>query len=46
MSWVPEPFRWFGVRVTQRALVKADANGGKRGPWLKLLDFFNLGFTC
>jgi glycine/D-amino acid oxidase-like deaminating enzyme len=46
MSWVPEPFRWFGVKMTQQALMKADANDGKRGPWLKLLDFFNLGFTC
>jgi len=26
--------------------VKADANNGKRGLWLKLLDRLNLGFTC
>ncbi len=46
MPWVPEPFRWIGVRLTQLALVKADKNGGKRGLWLRILDFFNLGFTC
>ncbi len=46
MPWAPEPIRWLGVRFTQRALVQADINHGKRGWWLKLLDFFNLGFTC
>jgi glycine/D-amino acid oxidase-like deaminating enzyme len=46
IPWVPEPLRWIGVTLTQNALVKADANGGKRGPWLKMLDFFGLGFTC
>jgi glycine/D-amino acid oxidase-like deaminating enzyme len=46
MPWAPEPFRWFGVRFTQNALVKADANNGKRGLWLQLLDKLNLGFTC
>ena len=46
MPWAPEPFRWFGVRFTQNALVKADANNGKRGLWLKLLDAMILGFTC
>ena len=44
--WVPEPLRWFGVRYTQKALVKADTKGGKRGLWLKLLDSMNLGFSC
>jgi len=46
MPWAPEPFRWFGVKYTQNALVKADRNDGKRGLWLKLLDAMNLGFTC
>lgn len=46
MPWAPEPFRWFGVRYTQNALVKADKNNGKRGLWLKMLDAMNLGFTC
>jgi len=46
MPWAPEPFRWFGVRFTQNALVQADRNNGKRGLWLKILDKLNLGFTC
>jgi glycine/D-amino acid oxidase-like deaminating enzyme len=46
LPWAPEPLRWIGVALTQRALVKADANNGKRGLWLKLLDSLNLGFTC
>lgn len=46
MNWFPEPLRWIGVTLTRRALTKADANGGKRGLWLKLLDFFNMGFAC
>lgn len=46
LPWPPEPFRWFGVRFTQNALVKADKNRGKRGLWLKFLDMMGLGFTC
>jgi len=46
LPWVPEPFRWFAVRLTQRALVKADRNSGKRGLWLRFLDMLGLGFTC
>lgn len=46
IPWFPEPVRWIGVTFTQRALIKADKNGGKRGLWLKFLDAFGLGFTC
>jgi len=46
MAWVPEPMRWIGVKITHNALVRADANNGKRGLWLKMLDMLNLGFTC
>ena len=46
MAWVPEPMRWIGVKITHNALMRADANNGKRGLWLKLLDMFNMGFTC
>jgi glycine/D-amino acid oxidase-like deaminating enzyme len=46
LPWAPEPFRWFGVKFTQKALIKADQNGGKRGLWLKFLDMLGLGFTC
>lgn len=44
-GWAPEPIRWLGVRMTQRALIKADRNNGKRGLWLKILDKLNLGFS-
>ena len=46
LPWAPEPIRWLAVRYTQRALTKADKNGGRRGLWLKLLDSLGLGFTC
>ena len=46
MNWAPEPVRWIGITLTRHALSKADANGGKRGLWLKLLDYFNMGFAC
>jgi len=46
LPWAPEPIRWLGVRFTQRALIKADHNGGARGLWLKFLDKMGLGFTC
>jgi len=44
--WAPEPFRWIGVKLTQKALIKADKNGGKGGLWLKFLEMLGLGFTC
>ena len=40
----PEPLRWAGIQVTRRAIAHADANGGHRGPWLRLLDRLGLGF--
>jgi glycine/D-amino acid oxidase-like deaminating enzyme len=44
MPFPPEPFRWFFIRWTQRAIERADERDGRRGPWLRLLDLFNLGF--
>ncbi len=46
LPWAPEPLRWLGVRFTQHALVKADKNNGKRGLWLRFLDWIGLGFAC
>jgi len=46
LPWAPEPFRWLGVTLTQRALIKADRNNDRRGLWLKFLDRLGLGFTC
>jgi glycine/D-amino acid oxidase-like deaminating enzyme len=40
----PEPLRWAGVQLTRRAIARADAHGGRRGPWLALLDRFGIGF--
>ncbi len=46
LPWAPEPIRWLAVKLTQKALIKADKNDGKRGLWLKFLDMLGLGFTC
>jgi glycine/D-amino acid oxidase-like deaminating enzyme len=40
----PEPLRWLAVTVTRRALIRADERQGRRGPWLRLLDRFGVGF--
>ena len=40
----PEPLRWTGVALTRRAIQRADDRGGRRGPWLGLLDRFGIGF--
>lgn len=39
----PEPLRSIAVGLTQRAITRADANDGRRGPWLRLLDRFGVG---
>ncbi|MCW3818134.1 FAD-binding oxidoreductase [Micromonospora sp. DR5-3] len=41
----PEPLRYPVVEVTRRALAAADAHDGRRGPWLRLLDRFGVGFN-
>jgi glycine/D-amino acid oxidase-like deaminating enzyme len=40
----PEPLRWAGIQLTRRALSRADRREGRRGPWLRTLDRFGLGF--
>jgi glycine/D-amino acid oxidase-like deaminating enzyme len=40
----PEPTRWAVIQATKRALARADEHGGRRGPWLRLLDRLGLGF--
>lgn len=40
----PEPLRAGIIAFTQRELARADRNGGRRGPWLRALDRFGLGF--
>ena len=44
LPFPPEPVRWAGVELTRRAVAKADAREGRRGPWLRTLDAVGLGF--
>ena len=44
LPWPPEPIRWIGINLTRRALARADRRGGRRGPWLRLLDAAGVGF--
>ena len=44
MPFPPEPLRSVGIQLTRRAIAKADARQGRRGPWLRLLDRVGLGF--
>ena len=44
LPFPPEPARWAGIRLTQRALARADEREGRRGPWLRALDRLGLGF--
>ncbi len=44
LPFPPEPARWAGIQLTRRALARADRRGGRRGPWLRLLDRLGLGF--
>ncbi len=41
----PEPLRYPIVEWTRRALIRADRREGRRGPWLRLLDRFGVGFN-
>jgi glycine/D-amino acid oxidase-like deaminating enzyme len=40
----PEPVRGIGIKVTRRAIDKADRNQGRRNLWLRTLDRIGLGF--
>jgi len=44
LPFPPEPVRSAGIQMTRRAIARADANAGHRGPWLRLLDALGLGF--
>lgn len=41
----PEPLRYAAIQMTDRALRRADSNEGRRGPWLRILDKFGIGFN-
>jgi len=40
----PEPLRWPAIQLTRRAIQRSDRRGGRRGPWLTMLDRFGIGF--
>lgn len=40
----PEPFAWAVVQATRWSLARADAQGGRRNAWLRLLDRVGLGY--
>ena len=44
LPFPPEPLRYATVQLTRRALARADERGGRRGPWLRLLDRLGAGF--
>ena len=44
LPFPPEPVRWAGIELTRRAVARADARNGRRGPWLRTLDALGLGF--
>jgi glycine/D-amino acid oxidase-like deaminating enzyme len=44
LPFPPEPIRTAGIQYTRRAIARADAQQGRRGAWLRLLDRLGLGF--
>jgi glycine/D-amino acid oxidase-like deaminating enzyme len=44
LPFPPEPIRTAGIQLTRRAIARADAHQGRRGPWLRVLDRLGLGF--
>lgn len=44
MAFPPEPLRTAVIAQTQRSLAREDASGGRRDPWLRLLDVLGVGF--
>ncbi|MFK0042527.1 NAD(P)/FAD-dependent oxidoreductase [Streptomyces sp. NPDC090741] len=44
MPFPPEPFAWTGITLTKWSLARADARGGRRNLWLKIMDKLGLGF--
>lgn len=44
LPFPPEPLTWLGVKITTAAMVRADRNQGRRGPWLRLMDAVGMGF--
>jgi hypothetical protein len=45
VSFPPEPLRSAVIQLTRSSLARADRNGGRRDPWLRLLDRLGLGYN-
>jgi glycine/D-amino acid oxidase-like deaminating enzyme len=44
LPFPPEPAAWAGISLTKWSLARADAQGGRRNPWLRTMDRLGLGF--
>jgi hypothetical protein len=44
LPFPPEPLRSLVVARTKRSLAHADDHGGRRGAWLRLLEYVGVGF--
>ena len=44
MPFPPEPLKWLFISITQAAIKRADEHQGRRNLWLKMMDFFGVGF--
>lgn len=44
LPFPPEPFLWPSIAFTTHQMVRSDHRGGKKGPWLWLLEKLKLGF--
>ncbi|GAA3654484.1 FAD-dependent oxidoreductase [Nocardioides ginsengisoli] len=44
LPFPPEPLAWVGIQLTRWSLARADARGGRRNLWLRVLDRLGLGF--
>nr|WP_218852578.1 FAD-dependent oxidoreductase [Spelaeicoccus albus] len=44
LPFPPEPLAWAGIGLTTKAMIRSDANEGRRGLWLRALDAVGVGF--
>lgn len=44
LPFPPEPLAWAVIQATRWSIARADAQGGRRNAWLRLLDRIGLGY--
>lgn len=44
LPFPPEPLAWMVIQATRWSIARADAAGGRRNAWLRLLDRMGLGY--